>query len=66
MRRCKDCLAGGTELVLMKTGRTRSEEDECPICNLPLPFDDGEVMLKICGSQTRHEELPILPGTSSR
>ncbi|EJK58700.1 hypothetical protein THAOC_21153 [Thalassiosira oceanica] len=48
MRRCKDCVASGNQLVLMMKGRARSEEDECPICNLPLPMDENELSLKVC------------------
>ena len=40
IRRCEEYVAGGNQLVLMKKGRERSEEDECPICNLPLPLDE--------------------------
>ena len=36
VRRCEQCVASGNQLVLMKKGRTRSEEDDCPICQLPL------------------------------
>ena len=39
IRRCEECVAAGNELVLMKKGRTRSEDDDCPICSLPLPLD---------------------------
>ena len=28
-RRCEECVAAGTQLVLMKKGRTRSEGDDC-------------------------------------
>ena len=38
VRRCEECVAEGNQLVLMKKGRTRSEDDECPICNLLLPL----------------------------
>ena len=40
IRRCVECVAAGNQLVLMKKGRTRSEADDCPICQLPLPLDD--------------------------
>ncbi|EJK72023.1 hypothetical protein THAOC_06486 [Thalassiosira oceanica] len=39
IRRCEECVAAGNQLVLMKKGRTRSEADDCPICQLPLPLD---------------------------
>ena len=39
IRRCEECVAAGEELVLMKRGRTKSEDDDCPICSLPLPLD---------------------------
>ena len=35
-------MAAGNELVLMKKGRTKSEKDDCPICQLPLPLDAGK------------------------
>ena len=38
----------GNQLVLMKKGRTRSEEDDCPICSLPLPVDVEQFMFKVC------------------
>ena len=47
-RRCEECVATGNELVLMKKGRTRSEEDDCPICSLPLPLDHQQSMFKVC------------------
>ncbi|EJK61505.1 hypothetical protein THAOC_17993 [Thalassiosira oceanica] len=47
-RRCEVCVAAGNELVLMKEGLTFLEEDDCPICQLPLPHDVDEVMLKEC------------------
>ena len=47
-RRCEECIAAGNELVLMKKGRKRSEEDDCPICQLPLPLDFDESMFKVC------------------
>ena len=49
-RRCEECVTAGKELVLMKNGRTRSEEDDCPICSLPLPLDD-ESMFQACCMQ---------------
>mmetsp|Transcript_2076 Transcript_2076/g.4503 ORF Transcript_2076/g.4503 Transcript_2076/m.4503 type:complete len:118 (+) Transcript_2076:186-539(+) len=51
IRRCEECVAGGNQLVLMKKGRTRSEEDECPICNLPLPptvADSQQSVFRVC------------------
>ena len=47
-RRCGECVAAGNQLVLMKKGRTRSEEDDCPICSLPLPPDGHHSMFKAC------------------
>ena len=46
--RCEECVAGGNQLVLMRQGRTRSEEDDCPICSLPLPFDVNQSVFKAC------------------
>jgi len=48
IRRCEECVAAGNQLVLMKKGRTRPEADDCPICQLPLPLDENEWMLKAC------------------
>jgi len=54
IRRCEECEAAGNQLVLMKKGRVRAEEDDCPICQLPLPLDTkqsvrGECcMKKVC------------------
>ena len=48
IRRCEECVAAGNELVLMKKGRTRSEEDECPICNLPLPLEGKQSSFQAC------------------
>ena len=47
-RRCEECVAAGNQLVLMKKGRTRSEDDDCPICQLPLPLDTNESLFKAC------------------
>ena len=47
-RRCEECVAAGKELVLMKKGRTRSEEDDCPICQLPLPLDVEQSSFRVC------------------
>ena len=41
-------MAEGNQLVLMKKGRTRSEEDECPICNLLLPLDWKQSSFQVC------------------
>ncbi|EJK63573.1 hypothetical protein THAOC_15759 [Thalassiosira oceanica] len=38
----------GNQLVLMKKGRTRSEGDDCPICQLPLPLDISESLFREC------------------
>ena len=48
IRRCEECGAEGNQLVLMKKGRERSEEDECPICNLPLPLDSKQSTFRPC------------------
>ena len=48
IRRCEECVAGGNQLVLMTKGRARSEEDECPICNLLLPVDAGQSSFHPC------------------
>ena len=48
IRRCEECVAAGNQLVLMKKGRTRSEEDDCPICQLPLPLDWEQSVFKVC------------------
>ena len=48
VRRCEECVAAGNELVLMTKGRARSEEDECPICNLLVPLDVGESGFQVC------------------
>ena len=47
-RRCEECVASGNQLVLMKKGRTRSEGDDCPICQLPLPLDVKQSVFKPC------------------
>ena len=47
-RRCLECEAARNELVLMKKGRTRAEEDTCPLCELPLPVEPHECMLRPC------------------
>ena len=47
-RRCQECVEAGKPLVLMKKGRMRSEEDDCPICNLPQPFDPDQYIFKAC------------------
>ena len=41
-------MAAGNQLVLMKKGRTRSEDDDCPICSLPLPLDRKQTMFQTC------------------
>ena len=47
-RRCEECVDAGIQLVLMMKGRERSEEDECPICNLLLPLDWEQSIFKAC------------------
>ena len=77
IRRCNECVVAGSQLVLMKKGRTRSEEDDCPICSLPLPVDRfqtipavlhevGVQWLRLGCSQTRHEGLSVLPDTQAK
>ena len=41
-------MAAGNQLVLMKRGRTRSEEDECPICNLSFLLGPKQAGLQMC------------------
>ena len=48
IRRCEECVAAGNQLVLMKKGRTRLDEDECPICNLLLPIDPAQLGFQVC------------------
>ncbi|EJK56197.1 hypothetical protein THAOC_23965, partial [Thalassiosira oceanica] len=48
IRRCEECVAAGNQLVLMKEGRTRSEADDCPICQLPLPLDPRQSSFNVC------------------
>ncbi|EJK54913.1 hypothetical protein THAOC_25415 [Thalassiosira oceanica] len=48
IRRCEECVVAGNQLVLMKEGRSRSEGDDCPICQLPLPLDVNQSMFKVC------------------
>ena len=48
IRRCEGCVSAGNQLVLMTKGRTRSEEDECPICNLLLPLDVNQSVFRPC------------------
>jgi len=48
IRRCQDCIAAGNELVLMKRGTARDEEDFCSVCQLPLPIAMEESMLQPC------------------
>ena len=47
-RRCDECVAVGNQLMLMRKGRTRSEEDDCPICQLPLPLDWSQSSFQAC------------------
>ena len=48
IRSCEECVAGGNQLVLMKKGRERSEEDDCPICNLLLPLEGMQSSFEVC------------------
>ena len=41
-------MAAGNQLVVMKKGRTRSEADDCPICQLPLPLDSKQSLFRTC------------------
>ena len=41
-------MAAGNQLVLMKKGRSTSEEDDCPICSLPLPLACDQSMFQPC------------------
>ena len=47
-RRCGECAASGNQLVIMKKGRKRSEEDDCPICQRPLPLDWEQSIFHPC------------------
>ena len=47
-RRCEECVGAGNQLVLMKKGRNRSEEDDCPLCQLPLPLERKQSTIKVC------------------
>ena len=47
-RRCDECVAAGNQLELMKKGRTRSEEDDCPICQLPQPIERMRSTFRFC------------------
>ena len=46
--RCEECVASGNQLMIMKKGRKRSEEDDCPICQLPRPLDPKQWEIKVC------------------
>ena len=48
VRRCEECVVAGNQLALMKRGRTRSEEDDCPICQLPLPLEGKHITFQVC------------------
>ena len=48
IRRCQECVTAGNQLVLMRKGRKRSEEDECPICNLLLPLEGSKGSFHAC------------------
>ena len=48
IRRCVECVTAGNQLVLMKKGRTRSEEDDCPIWQLPVPLEGKQSKFKVC------------------
>ena len=41
-------MAAWNQLVLIKKGRTRSEDDDCPICQLPLPLDAEQSLFMVC------------------
>ena len=44
-------MAAGNQLVLMKKGRSKTEEDECPICSLFLPLDPNHSIFQSCCSK---------------
>ena len=44
----RGCVAAGNQLVLMKKGRKRAEDDDCPICQLPLPLDWKQSSFRVC------------------
>ena len=48
IRRCTECAASGNQLVLMKRGTTREEDDVCSVCQMPLPIAVRESMLQPC------------------
>ena len=48
IRRCEECATAGNQLVLMKKGRTKTEEDDCPICQLPLPLVRRKSTFRVC------------------
>ena len=49
IRRCEECVAAGNQLVLMKRGRERPEEDICSICQLILPVGmTGSALMPCC------------------
>ena len=49
IRRCEECVAAGNQLVLMKRGRKRPEEDICSICQLILPvWMSGSSLMPCC------------------
>ena len=48
IRRCEECVTAGNQLLLMKKGSTKSEEDDCPICSLPLSFDLKQSSFRVC------------------
>ena len=48
IRRCEECVAAGNQLVLMKKGSERSEADDCPLCQLPLPLDLEQTSFRVC------------------
>ena len=47
IRMCEECIRRN-QLVLTKKGRERAEEDECPICSLPLPLDGRQSSFQVC------------------
>ena len=46
--RCEECVASGNQLMIMKKGRKRSEEDDCPICQLPQPIERMRSTFRFC------------------
>ena len=52
VRRCKDCVVAGNELVLFTKGRKRLADDECPLCSRLLPIDNWTSTVYSCCMKT--------------